>query len=172
MELFKGRLGGYVMKLFYTPLHSFVKYIQIQITKGLKPESQNIGKKFEVFDNAKYTVFKEIYLLTPSKTRKEGNAIFQVIFHSPKEKMDDIIKRTTYTIPFFIGLPGFCNKQFMVNTVNHTFAGNYEWETVELAQKYANSYAVAFMSRRSKPFPLQYRIINKTNNTIVEEREV
>lgn len=159
-------------KFKYTPFYSFIKYIQIKTSNRLKFENQNIGDEVEVIESKKYTIFREIYLLTQSGSRKEGDAVFQVIFHAPSEKVNTVIRKTNYTIPFFIGLPGFCNKQFMVNKDKNTFAGKYEWETVDMAKKYANSFALVFMSRRSKPFQLYYRIIDKITGKVIEESEI
>lgn len=159
------------IKLRYTPVYSYVKYLEIKLKKRLVFDGKNIGKKAKVNTKSDYTIFREVYLRTEKNQKKEGQAVFQVVFHIPKDKMDQVIQRTDYTIPFFIGLPGFCNKQFMVNRQECTFSGKYEWENAELAQNYVNSYACRFMARRSKPYPLYYRIIDKATGQIIKESE-
>lgn len=159
-------------RIIYTPFYSFFKYVQIKCGKKLKHENNHIGEQVEVKNSTEYTIFKEICLLTQSNKRKNGVAIFQVVFHTPGMKIDTAIRRTKYTIPFFLGLPGFCNKQFMVHKESNTFSGRYEWETVNMAKKYAESFAVKLMARCSKPFPFYYRIIDKNSGKIVEENEI
>lgn len=127
----------------------------------------NIGKSYLVMGSAPHTVFREIHILTKEKQSKQGKAVFEVIFHASKISVDTIIRGTNSTIPFFAGLPGFCNKRFMVNTETKTFSGRYEWESVELAEKYAQSFAAKLMSRVSKPFPIQYSITDKESGKVV-----
>lgn len=158
-------------KIKYTPIFSFAKYLGIKARNTLVFEKSNIGQKVQVTSNREYTIFREIYLRTKENNRMEGNAVFQVVFHVPKNKIDEVIERTDFTIPFFIGLPRFCNKQFMVNRNNCSFSGKYEWETTEMAHNYANSYACRFMKRRSMPYPLYYRIIDKTTGQVIERRK-
>ena len=157
------------MKTKYTPIHSLVKYIGLKLGNNLKFEEKNVGQSL-IVNGMEFSIFREIYLLTDLTIRNEGAAIFQVVFYAPERTVDTIIKRTDYTIPFFVGLPGFCNKQFMVDRESKAFSGEYEWATVENAKDYANSYAVSFMRRRSKPCPLSYKIIEKSSGKTIEER--
>ena len=156
-------------KFKYTPFYSFVKYFGMKRSKKIRFESKNIGEEIKVKDYGNYTVFRELYILTDQGMKKEGAAFFQVVFHTPKIGLNTVIKRTDFTIPLFSGLPGFCNKKFMVNRDNNTFSGLYEWESAELAKKYADSYAVKYMQGRSKPYPLYYKISDKISGEIIEE---
>lgn len=66
-------------------------------------------------------------------------------------------------------------KQFISNAQKEkekTFAGNYEWETIEDAKKYAHSFAVSSMAKSSNPFPLRYQIIDKASGKIIEKGTV
>lgn len=160
------------MNLVYNPLYSFVKYIIIKLNKQLSYTKRNVGKKVPIMKDQIHTVFKEIYLQDSNHKRKEGHAVFHVIFHSSTKKRSLLFKNANSTIPFFIGLPGFCNKQFLINEKEKTFAGNYEWETIDHAKNYAHSFAVSSMAKSSYPFPLTYQIIDKVSGEIIEKGTV
>lgn len=160
------------MNFKYTPCYSLKNYIPIKIKNQLFYTNHNIGKTIPIIDTKDHTVFKEIYLQDSSENRKEGLAVFQVVFHSPMNKIRLIFEKSDFSFPFFIGLPGFCNKKFLINEKEKTFAGYYEWETVECAKNYARSFATSMMARGSKPYSLTYQIIDKTTGNVIEKKEV
>jgi hypothetical protein len=54
-------------------------------------------------------------------------------------------------MPFFLGLPGFRSKCWLVDEQSGDFSGYYEWDTPEDARAYAGSFAARFMTARSVP---------------------
>jgi hypothetical protein len=134
--------------------------------------SANIGEDVLVMGASPHRVFKEIYILTKDRQLKQGRAVFEVIFYASRISVETIIKGTNSTIPIFVGLPGFCNKKFMVNTETKTFSGRYEWETVELAKNYSQSFAAKLMSEVSKPFPIRYTITEKETGKVVVSKKI
>lgn len=155
----------------YNPLYSFFCYLKIKRDKRILFLTKNIGREVTFPHSGTYRIFQEMAIQNKDMSIKKGKAQFRISFHSPRVAVDSIIKRTKHTFPFFSGLPGFCNKQFMVNEKDKTFSGRYEWETVEMAQNYARSFAVEFMRRRSSPLPIYYEIIDMIDNKIVESGE-
>lgn len=152
----------------FTKGNSLRRFRDLTKKKQIVYPVENIGKELELGDSKLYKIFLEINILTKTNEIKKSKAIFTVIFHASRIKPKLVMKRTKYTLPFFAGLPGFCSKQFMVNESERKFAGRYEWETVKDAKKYAESYALRFMKRRSKPYTIYYQIVDKTTNEIVE----
>jgi len=152
----------------YNIIYSLLHYLVFKITRRIKFLEDNVGNQVILRKVENYKVFLEMEVLTKDKQPKQGNAIFRVYFHASSVSQATIIKRTKYTIPFFVGLPGFCTKQFLVNQDDGIFSGRYEWETIEMAQRYASSYAVKFMKKRSSPYPISYEIIDKKTNETVE----
>jgi hypothetical protein len=47
----------------------------------------------------------------------------------------------------------------MINRRNGDFQGLYEWNSVEQAEEYVNSFAMNFMTKRSIPGSVSYEII-------------
>ncbi|MDC7232918.1 MAG: hypothetical protein PQJ58_06775 [Spirochaetales bacterium] len=152
----------------YNPVSSFLHCIVYVLKARIAYPRQNIGQEHILKDSGQFRTFLEIDILDRNKKKKKGQAVFRIIFHAPRVPVQQIIRRTRFTIPFFSGLPGFCTKQFMVNAEKRQFSGRYEWETVEMAQNYARSYAVRFMKRRSRPFPIYYEITDKSTDSVVE----
>ena len=69
-------------------------------------------------------------------------------------------------IPFIIAQKGFRSKTWMVGRKTGQFQGLYEWDTVEDAECYWNSFPLKLMKRRSIPDTLKYEIVelyNKSN---------
>lgn len=64
-------------------------------------------------------------------------------------------------MPFCIGAPGFRAKVWTLNAENGDFQGIYGFETVKDAEAYAGSFAVRFMTKRSVPGSISYRIVPK-----------
>ncbi|MDO9491610.1 hypothetical protein [Acetobacterium sp.] len=157
----------------YNPCYSIVKYVPVKTSGRIRFDTSNLGGSVIVMGSAPHTVFMEIHILTKDNQPKQGRAVFEVIFYASKISVDTIIKWTNSTIPIFAGLPGFCNKKFMINKEAKTFSGRYEWETVELAQNYAQSFAAKLMAQVSKPFPIKYTITDKeTNEVVVSEKNL
>lgn len=99
----------------YTPLFSFIRFLHLKMSKKIQYPQENLGKEVSFKSEGEFKIFLEMDILNKQKVPKKGNALFRVIFHSPGIKPKIVIKRTSLTIPFFSGLPGFCTKQFMAN---------------------------------------------------------
>ena len=161
-----------MQKNSFKKLSSFIRFQDLKRSKKIIYPKENIGKEVMLRDSTNYRIFLEIMILSENKKTKVGQFIFKVFFHASNKKPEKIIKWTKFTIPLFAGLPGFCNKKFMVNETERKYSGCYEWESLECARKYANSYAMKFMKKRSKPFPIYYEIIEKSTGKRIESQEV
>jgi hypothetical protein len=62
-------------------------------------------------------------------------------------------------IPFIIAQPGFRSKTWLTGKDTATFQGLYEWDSVEDAEHYWNSFPLKLMKRRSIPDTLKFEII-------------
>jgi hypothetical protein len=62
-------------------------------------------------------------------------------------------------MPFFLGLPGLRSKLWLYNQQTGDSCGLYEWDTIQDAQNYKNSFAAQFMARRSVPGSVSFTVI-------------
>ncbi len=58
-----------------------------------------------------------------------------------------------------VGLPGLRRKLWLYHPESGDFSGYYEWDTVADAEAYGRSYAAGFMTRRSVPGSVSFRVI-------------
>ena len=157
-----------INRVRYSRVYSLFRYLYLRARKRIQYPKGELGNKVTMDDSIIYEIFLQIALSSSDGRPKTGGAIFKVMFHASTISAESVMRKTKYTIPFFVGLPGFCNKKFMVNLEERKFSGHYEWADVESAQAYARSFAVGFMTKRSAPFPIYYEIIDRYTGEIVE----
>lgn len=154
----------------YTMFYSLKEYFW-GIKETTSYISENVGKEV-LFNNEKFNVFLEIGIFDCDNVIKKGDVEFKIIFKASKISTDSLIKNTKKTIPFFIGLPGFCRKKFMVNERKGIFSGIYEWESYEDANRYSKSYALNSMKRMSNPYPVYIEIVSKSSGKILKKQVI
>lgn len=101
-----------------------------------------------VLENGRnYRIFRQIVV----KNRPQpAQGVFRVWFHSRTSTAFTIFY-SNMMIPFFLGMPGFRSKLWLVDDASGDFGGIYEWDTLEDAQRYAESFAMRFSKMRSLP---------------------
>lgn len=111
------------------------------------PEAYGIKKCFKIF---RYAEIKN--------KEKEPEAWFIVQFQL--KNMDVRRNRTFSLIPMFFLLhfKGFRSKYWLMDEATNTCMGVYRWQTLEDAQRYANSIAMKFMKKRSTPSSVKFCI--------------
>ena len=57
-----------------------------------------------------------------------------------------------------IAQPGFISKTWLVGTETGCFQGCYEWESIQTAENYANSFPLKLMKKRALPESLQIEV--------------
>ncbi len=154
----------------YTMLYSLKRYFG-GIRKRISCISENSREEI-LLNDKRFNVFLEIGILDSDHEIKKGDVEFKIIFMASKTSTDSLIKNTKKTIPFFVGLPGFCRKKFMVNERKGIFSGIYEWESYEDASKYSKSYALNSMKRMSNPYPVYFEIVSKSSGKILKRQVI
>lgn len=139
------------------PCGSFFKSLSYLMTGNLSFPKERIGETYIMEDGRKFTVFRHV--VVKSGLISQSPAIFKVRFllanmTPERNKLFSIIP-----IPFFIGLPGFKAKLWMIDEENGYFQGVYEWDSLLSAQNYSKSFAMKFMIKRSIPGTVNYEII-------------
>ena len=112
-------------------------------------------------DGQEFVIFRQAFV-DPRKDQPEApQATFRVQFYvahmTPKQNR----LFSLLPIPFFVGLPGFRLKLWILNEASGNFQGIYEWDTVEDAHNYASSFAMKFITMRSVSGSTSYSIIPK-----------
>lgn len=111
-------------------------------------DNSSAGTSVVMHDGEELTIFRQLHLDAPDQPAALGE--FRVRFHA---RMPPRLNQwfSWLTIPLFAGLPGFRDKTWLVNEAAGVSASIYHWQTIDDALRYAQSPALAFMTRRSLP---------------------
>jgi hypothetical protein len=141
-----------------SPLYSLIHFLGLVATGRLHFPRQRVGEELWL-DGEKWVIFRQA-VVDPGKGQpQKPGAIFRPRFHVAGMSIRQNILFSLIPIPFYVGLPGFRSKLWMVNPETGDFSGYYEWNTVEDAENYSHSFAASFMTRRSVPGSVTFRVI-------------
>lgn len=149
------------MEIQFNPFLSFLRTLGYAVRGRIHFPKHRVGKVIRTENGQEFIIFRQV-IVDPSQNQpKKPGAIFRVQFRvahmSPRQnKLFSLLP-----IPFFVGLPGFRSKLWMLNESTGECQGIYEWDTVEYSKKYANSFAMRFMTMRSVPGSISYEILPK-----------
>lgn len=105
-------------------------------------------------DGRRFVVFRHATLALPT-----GSGVtFVVRFRLARVDLERNIRFSLLPIPFFTGLPGFHSKHWLVCYESGEFQGVYRWARQIDAERYARSFAMDFMTRRSVPSSVSWSI--------------
>jgi hypothetical protein len=150
----------------FNPFLSFLRTLGYALRGRIHFPRHRIGKTIRTENGQYFIIFRQVIVDPSHDQPKKPEAIFRVRFRiahmSPRQnKLFSLLP-----IPFFVGLPGFRSKLWMLNEVNGEFQGIYEWDTAEYAKKYANSFAMKLMTIRSITGSISYEILaNQANSS-------
>lgn len=146
------------------PFLSLLKTLSYALTGRLHFPRKRIGEVIIMEDEQDFVIFRQV-IVDPSQGQpEEPGATFRVRFHVTHMSARQNKLFSLLPIPFFAGLPGFRSKLWMLNEASGDFQGIYEWDSVEHAKNYANSFAMKFMTMRSARGSISYEIIPKQPN--------
>ena len=144
------------------PIFSLFRFIWLIVSGRLYFPQDRLGEEVFMNDSGpKFTVFRHAVIKEASSKPEEAGAQLVVRFRLAKMSPELNTKFSMILIPFFVGLPGFKSKLWMVNKETGHFQGLYEWKTVLDAKNYSESFAMKFMTRRVEPGSIAFRITSK-----------
>jgi len=119
---------------------------------------ERIGETFKLGDEQVFTIFRQVVVDPIKGQQEQPGAFFRVRFRVANTTAEQNMRFSILTIPFFVGLPGFHSKVWMLNRATGEFQGVYQWDTVDDAQNYACSFAMQFMTRRAVPGSVSHEV--------------
>ncbi|MGB9978800.1 hypothetical protein [Methanobacterium sp.] len=143
------------------PFSAFLKTIKYVLTRKIHFPKNYLHKTATMEDGQQFNVFRHVIMST--KLNGQNAAIFKVRFHLASMSPEKNIPFSRIPMLFILGLPGFRAKLWTLNKNNGDFQGIYQWDSLEDAQNYANSFALNFMTSRSVPGSVSYEIIPNTS---------
>ncbi len=142
----------------FNPIFSLFRSIYLSLTGRIQFPRNRIGEIITAHDGMQFIIFRQVIVGSAKGQPCKPGARFQVRFRITRmtPKQNEIF--SLVPILFITGLPGFRSKLWMNDRSEGWCQGLYEWETVQAAEKYANSFAMRFMTKRAEPGSISYRI--------------
>ena len=142
------------MNFFLSPINM----IGYAFTGRLHFPRDRVGKEF-MMDGERWIIFREA-VVDPRKGQPEKpGAIFRPRFHVAGMSLHQNIAFSLLPMLLILGLPGFRSKLWMYNPEDGDSAGYYKWDTVEDAENYSHSIAASFMTNRSLPGSVSFKVM-------------
>ncbi|MFC7046801.1 YdhR family protein [Halobacteriaceae archaeon GCM10025711] len=148
----------------FSPFASLASFVRLALAGEVRFPRGRVGETVRV-DGREYTVFRE--LVHGSRERPDPPTVFLVRFRLAR--MPPSLNRlfSWLPVPFFAGLPGLRSKLWLVDESTEEFAGLYEWASPAAAERYADSFAMRFMTKRAAPGSVGYEIRPDTRREAV-----
>ncbi len=105
-----------------------------------------------------FRIFRQMILAPTSDHPEHPGAIFKVCFHFAKFSTNTNRILSLIPIPFIVAEPGFRSKTWLIGQKSGIFQGLYEWDTVENAENYWDSFPMKLMKKRARPGSLTHSI--------------
>ncbi|MFC1935395.1 hypothetical protein ACFLX9_01320 [Chloroflexota bacterium] len=138
---------------------SLLKTLGYFATGRLHLPRGRIGELLTMEDGQETTIFRQVIVDTRQDQRERPGAILRIRFHfahgGPKQNR----LLSLIPIPFIVGLPGFRSKTWTLDKDSGGFQGIYEWDTVQDAETYKNSFAIKLMTKRAVPGSIAFEVI-------------
>ena len=149
----------------FNPVSSFFKFFWYLIIGRIDFPKNRKNEEILMYDGQKFKIFRQVIKKSKKEQTVHPEALFKVRFIVENMSMKQNIRFSRIPIPFFIGLPGFRSKLWTFSEETGYFQGIYEWDTIKHAKKYSTSFAMKFMTQRSKPGSVSSSILlNKPEN--------
>ena len=143
------------------PFMSFFRSLSYLVTGRFIFSKKRVGETYRMEDRREFVVFRHV--IVNRKIKGQSPAVFKVRFLLANMTPERNKLFSLIPIPFFIGLPGFQAKFWMIDERDGYFQGLYEWDSLLSAQNYSSSFAMRFMKKRSVPGTAQYEILADKN---------
>jgi hypothetical protein len=134
------------------------KAIWLLVIGRLHFDPNRIGDTFTDENGQCFRTFRYVVLRPTPEQPKMPGAVFIPHFHVANMSVRANILFSLIPMWFILGLPGFRSKHWMVDEKTGDFLGYYEWNTLEAARSYNTSFAVRFMTARSTPESVWFRV--------------
>ncbi len=141
------------------PIIGLLKTLTMFALNKFKFDSDIIGKTIKMEDGNSFQIFRRVEV--KSCYKKSPEAYFLVRFRPLDMTPEENIKFSKKPMMIFMGFTGFRSKYWAVNDKTGLCQGLYEWQRAEDAEKYSKSIAMRFMSKRSDPKSIFFKIIDK-----------
>jgi hypothetical protein len=136
--------------------------LQYVLSARIHFPKDRLGERIILDGNLEWIIFRQVIIDPAENQPAQPAAIFRPRFHIKNMSYTQNARFSILPIPFFVGLPGFRSKLWLYNEETGDSSGYYEWDTIEDAENYKNSFAAQFMARRSEPGSVSFIVTPQT----------
>jgi hypothetical protein len=138
------------------PIAGFLRALLLFLTGRVRFIKEDVGREFAGDGGERFRVFRSAVII--SRGVPPPAARFVIRFQ-PNDMGIEANKRfSLLPMMIFMGFTGFRSKMWMVDESTGVCQGLYEWQTMADAENYSRSIAVRFMTRRSVPGSVGFKI--------------
>jgi hypothetical protein len=141
------------------PILGFLKTTILLISLRVIFLRKDKNKQIVMEDGQKFRVFRHVKIRYKQSVKPE--AVFVVRFRPKNMTVKGNIRFSVIPMMVFMGFHGFCEKYWCVNDETGLCQGVYAWQTIEDAENYSKSIAMRFMTKRSDPKSVSFKIVDQ-----------
>ena len=123
---------------------------------------EDVGKFLETDDGVSFRVFRHVVIRSHAPA---PSALFIVRFTVAGMTVTQNIRFSRLPLFIFMGFTGFRSKYWCQDDETGAYEGVYEWQRRADAEAYARSIALQFMTDRSIPGSVSYRILERADGS-------
>lgn len=141
-----------------TVVVALVRAIFLLLTGRVRFPREEVGRTLTMDDGEEFTVFRHAQV----KGRDDPAAQFIVRFTPAHMSVRQNIRFSLLPMIPLLGMHGFREKRWCVNKHTGMCQGVYAWQTRADAEMYSRSVALRFMTGRSQPGSVSFRLIDQS----------
>jgi len=141
------------------PLLGLFKTIFLLLTFQVNFHDEK-NKSVVMEDGVRFRIFRHVELRAPNSSAPQ--AVFVVRFRPRNMTVEQNIRFSLLPLMIFMGFHGFREKFWCVNDETGLCQGVYAWQTREDAENYCKSIAMRFMTHRSYPESVSFKILDQS----------
>ncbi|MFX0113543.1 MAG: YdhR family protein [Candidatus Hodarchaeota archaeon] len=130
-------------------IYAFLKTHYYLLRRRLHFPKDRNGEVVVASNGKEYVIFRGVTVDPGKKQPEKPGAILRIQFDFKGGSAKKNKRLSKIAIPFITGLPGFRSKYWMIHEPSGGFQGIYEWDSVQHAERYKNSFALKLMKMRA-----------------------
>jgi hypothetical protein len=149
-----------------TIIKSFIRALVLLASGRVHVLRADIGRTLTMEDGEEFTIFRHVRITASG----EPAGVFIVRFTPARMSVRQNIRFSLLPMIPLLGMHGFREKYWCVNEQTGMCQGVYAWQTRADAEAYARSLALRFMTNRSLPGTVSYRLIEHPAGGLLPSR--
>ena len=146
---------------YFPPVAVAVSFVRL-LSGRIRFPKDIVGKLLTMEDGEEYFVFSDVEVTFSRSRPVDSMAVLRVRFKF--DRYSDALNRRLFLIftPIITGMPGFQRKIWSFCKESGYYQGIYQFDSMELAERYSKSAIIWIVEKRSVPKSLSYELLPDT----------